>query len=263
MNWRSMWARAGNNQLITRATCELTEGGLTWRFFHMHSRALRRALALATIPILALFTAVLGFSSVASAHDVSGISANCNEVTVQFVDFPPEGVSVHIAATVEGHPTLSSDVLVKNNMTASLDIASATSALAGATAAVNVDVTWTFQGAQHVHETLDVTCGTHHCGCTTTTTAHATTTTTAHHATTTTTVGGVTATTESTTTSTSPNGGGSTNTTSTSVGGESVTGSNGSGSGGNGVVLGANASDNTGGIKPTANRSGSLPFTGS
>ena len=55
----------------------------------MHSRALRRALALATIPILALFTAVLGFSSVASAHDVSGISANCNEVTVQFVEAHP------------------------------------------------------------------------------------------------------------------------------------------------------------------------------
>lgn len=225
----------------------------------MQSRALRRALALATVPILALLTAVLGFTTAASAHDVSGVTANCSDVTVHFVDFPQEGVVVHVAATVEGHSTVSSDVLVKGDMATTLSIASATSSLAGATAAVNVDITWTFQGTQHVQETLHVTCGeTHHCGCTTTTTAHATTTTTAHKATTTTTtqkatttttaVAGVTDTTEPTT--------GSKNTTTTSVEAESLTGTDGPSSGNNG------AAEANGGIAPAASHSGSLPFTG-
>ena len=69
----------------------------------MHTRASRRALALATIPIVAFFTVVFGVATAASAHDVSGITASCNDVTVHFVDFPEEGVVVHIAATVEGH----------------------------------------------------------------------------------------------------------------------------------------------------------------
>jgi hypothetical protein len=227
----------------------------------MHTRASRRALALATIPIVALFTVVFGVATAASAHDVSGITASCNDVTVHFVDFPEEGVVVHIAATVEGHATLSSDAVVKSDMTTKVNIASATSTLAGATAAVNVDVTWTFQGAQHVHATLHVTCGeTHHCGCATTTTTHATTTTTTAKATsTTTTIAGGTVTTEPAGGSTSSTVGGSTDTTSTSVSAEVVTGSNGSGSGDNGVV-GATATN--GGITPTANRTGSLPFTG-
>src|SRR5438128_1551890 len=95
-------------------------------------------------------------------------------VTVHFTGFPSTGVSVHLVATVEGHASLSKDVVVKDTTSqATLDISSATKNLFGATAAVEVDVTWTLQGPQHVHKTLSVTCGT----ATTTTTSQQTTTT--------------------------------------------------------------------------------------
>jgi hypothetical protein len=215
----------------------------------MSGRILKRCLSVGVVPALAFVTVMFGFAGPASAHHVAGIEANCDHVTVNFTDFPEPGVTVHIAATVEGHAALTSDVLVHGAMSSSINISSATSALAGATADVDVDVTWTFEGPQHVHDTLSVTCGT-----ATTTTTHPATTTTTMPATTTTTAAPGT-----TTTSTTVAGGGAT-TTSTTVslgvsGNETTTTAV--------AVLGASVSAG-GAITPTAasGSSGSLPFTG-
>ena len=132
----------------------------------------RRRFGVAAVPVLAFVAAILGWSNAAWAHHVSGIEANCNAVTVHFVQFPATGVTAHIAATIEGHGTLAADVFVQGDQTASLDISAATAMLHGAAAAVDVDVTWNYEGAQHAHDTLSVTCGS------STTTTHPTTTTT-------------------------------------------------------------------------------------
>src|SRR5437588_5724953 len=108
----------------------------------MSNRWLRRSLAaLATLAIAVAL--LLVWRSTASAHEVTGITATCESVTVQFTGFPPAGVAVRIVATVQGHATLSKDVVVKDTTSqATLDISSATNTLFGATATVEVDVTW-------------------------------------------------------------------------------------------------------------------------
>src|SRR4051812_36931099 len=87
--------------------------------------------------LLSLVAAIAGAAAVsmfamggtAYAHSVSDIEANCASVTVHFTGFPDDGVTVHIAATVEGHAAIATDTLIKNSDTASLNISSATSAL--------------------------------------------------------------------------------------------------------------------------------------
>lgn len=232
----------------------------------MVGRLMRRLLMMAAAPVLAAVVS-LGWSGTAYAHDVTGIDVNCTEVTVHFSGFPTDGVMVHIAADVAGHGTATGDLLVKGVMTGTVNIAGETSALFGATAAVDVDVTWTFEGPQHVHETANVTCGT-----ATTTTTHATTTTTHPSTTTTTTapattttsvaVGGETTTTVHTggSTSTTVGTSGTTGTTSTTAVGVSGNETTGGSPGGSAVVAGESVTASGG----TSGTSGSsLPFTGS
>src|SRR4051812_15724911 len=114
----------------------------------------RRFLSIVAAVAAAVAVSLLGMGSTAYAHTVRDIEVTCTSVTVQFTGFPDEGVMVHITATVEGHAALATDALIKSRDSASVDISSATSALFGATAAVDVDVTWTFNGAQHAHQTL-------------------------------------------------------------------------------------------------------------
>ena len=106
---------------------------------------------------ISLFT----FGGVASANTITEITADCARVTVHFHDFPAAGVMVHIAVLVRGEPPISSDVLVTSETSeADIDISTATDELHGATADVDVDVTWTLWGERHVHTTRSVTCGT-------------------------------------------------------------------------------------------------------
>jgi len=228
--------------------------------------AIRRLLAVLSVPVLALLGVTMVWTGVASAHHVDGINVSCDYVTVNFKDFPSAGVNVHIAAAIEGHGDLATDVLVHDEMSAQLDITSATSALAGATAEVDVDVTWTFEGDQHVNDTFTVTCGSattttvHHCGCgsTTTTEAGVTTTTTAEASTTTTTLSGA-----GETTTTVKRGHGPTPTTEVDV-----SGSGGTTPSGTTPVSGALRETSGGAILPTgatrdaSGPSGILPFTG-
>jgi len=233
------------------------------------SSASRRLLAATAVPLLALFVVAFGWSGVASAHFVSGIDVNCDHVTVNFAQFPSEGVTVHIAATVEGQGTLATDVLVQGDMSAQLNISSATSALAGASANLEVDATWTFEGPQHVHEAFSVTCGSststtvHQCGCGSTTTTVGVTSTTAEETT------GTTVGTGGTTTPTATEGhpSGPTSTTQVSVLGSETGSQPGTPNGGAPGGAAASESSGTGPISPTGatnanNGSGTLPLTG-
>ena len=111
-------------------------------------------------PLLVIAVSVFALGGVASAHVVTSINADCYRVTAHFRDFPDTGVVVHIAADVNWQTTIGADVLVSSATTeASVDITAATASLFGATGRVDVDVTWTYLGPQHVHETLNVTCG--------------------------------------------------------------------------------------------------------
>jgi LPXTG-motif cell wall-anchored protein len=178
-------------------------------------RASKRSLTVIAVPTLAILVGMFAWTGTASAHNVSNIDADCTHVTVQFANFPEAGVNVHIAAAIEGHGTLAADALIDDDSTvATVNISSATSLLFGASVHVEVDVTWTFDGAQHEHEEFTVTCGS-----STTTIKQATTTTVADGGTTTTTAagGGSTTTTVtsggSTSTTVAGSGGGSTTTT--------------------------------------------------
>jgi hypothetical protein len=134
-------------------------------------------------------------ASAASAHDVTGVTATCSTVTVHFVDFPTAGVPVHIIVQVGAEPAIVDDVTVNSTTTdVGVDISAATAGLGGVTTAVDVDVTWTNYGPQHVHDTTSVTCG----GATTTTSTTIESSTTA----TTSTTQATTTTTRSTTTTT-------------------------------------------------------------
>jgi hypothetical protein len=215
------------------------------------SRSKRRFLAVMGTMIAALTVSLFAWAGVASANRVSDVEANCSEVTVHFVDFPAAGITVHIAATVQGQAPLATDVLVKNDESATLDISSATSGLFGASATVDVDVTWAYFGTRHLERSFSVTCGS------TTTTSVQVSPTTA-----------TTSTTSTTSTST-------TSTTSTTVGGQGGTTTTVAGSGGttsttveSGTVVpngsGPHDSVNVLGESVSAdNSTGSLPFTGS
>lgn len=172
-------------------------------------RTLKRSLAVAAVPVLAFMVGMFAWTGTAAAHNVSNVDVDCTHVTVHFTDFPDAGVMVHIVAEVEGHAAISTDVLVKNDMSANLNISAATGLLFGVSADVEVDVTWTLYGAQHVHKKLSVMCGT-----TTTTVGGGTTTTVGGHGTTSTTVAGQT---------TSTTVGGQATTTTTVVGGGTTT----------------------------------------
>jgi len=125
-------------------------------------------LVVVSAPLLVIAISVFALGGIASAHVVTSITADCYQVTVHFVDFPESGVMVHIAADVNAQ-TISSDVLVTSATTqADVDISPATAALFDTPAHIDVDVTWTYLGPQHAHETLTLTCGT---PTTTTTTA--------------------------------------------------------------------------------------------
>ena len=124
----------------------------------MHSA--RHLLMVVATPLLAIAISVFALGGVASAHVVTSITADCYLVTVHFSNFPEAGVMVHIAADVNGQ-AVSSDVLVTNTTSeAPLDISAATAALGDTPAHINVDVTWTYLGPQHMHKTLTATCGT-------------------------------------------------------------------------------------------------------
>ncbi len=152
----------------------------------MRLRSAPRALLFIATPLLVIALSLIGLGGIASAHVVTSMTADCYGVTVHFGDFPASGVMVHIAADVNGK-VISSDVLVTNATTeAHLDIAAATAALLGAAAHIDVDVTWTYLGPQHVHETYIETCGTPTTTTSTTPTQSLATTTTAPPPTTTT-----------------------------------------------------------------------------
>jgi hypothetical protein len=233
------------------------------------SSATRRLLAATAVPLLSLFVVAFGWSGVASAHFVSGIDVNCDDVTLNFAQFPSEGVTVHIAATVEGQGALATDVLVQGDMSAQLNISSATSALAGASANLDVDATWNFEGPQHVHEAFSVTCGSststtvNQCGCgSTTTTVVGVTSTTAETTGTTVGTGGTT-----TPTATEGHPTGPTSTTQVSVLGSETSSPPGTPNGGTAGGAAASETAGTGPISPTGatnanNGSGTLPLTG-
>jgi LPXTG-motif cell wall-anchored protein len=126
----------------------------------MIMRSARHILMVVAAPLLAIMISVFALGGTASAHVVTSITADCYLVTAHFSDFPDTGVLVHIAADVNGQ-TVSSDVLVTNTTSeAHLDISAATAVLVDTPAHIDVDVTWTYLGPQHVHKTLTATCGT-------------------------------------------------------------------------------------------------------
>jgi hypothetical protein len=161
----------------------------------MFSSVARRRRAVLAAAMSGLVLAGVALATAASAHDVTGVTATCNTVTVHFADFPKVAVSVHINVQVGVVPAIVEDVLVNATTTdVGVDISAATAGLAGVATPVDVDVTWTNFGPQHVHKTTSVTCGT-----ATTTSTKATTTTKS-----TTTTKATTTTTRSTTTTTMP-----------------------------------------------------------
>jgi hypothetical protein len=133
---------------------------------------IRRAFVVLAAPAIGLgMVAVL--AGPAQANHVVSISADCYSVVVQFTDFPDSGVPVHISATIAGVGTVSEDTVIDSTTTqATLNISSLTADLAGATANVDVDVTWSYGGSHESQQSIALMCGT----ATTTSTAQATTT---------------------------------------------------------------------------------------
>ena len=126
----------------------------------MRTRSARQILMIVAAPVLGIAISLSALGGVASAHVVTSITADCYQVTVHFNDFPESGVAVHIAADVNGQ-VISTDVQVTSATTAAqLDISAATAKLADTPANIDVDVTWTYLGPQHAHESLTLTCGT-------------------------------------------------------------------------------------------------------
>jgi hypothetical protein len=194
---------------------------------------------------------LVAFGAPAFGHEVTGIDVDCTNVTVHWSGFPDAGVSVHIAADVEGIGSTSTDVMVNHNSSQTqLNISALTDQLHGASGTVDVDVTWTFEGPQHVSATEHVTCGT---APTTTTTVHVGESTTIPPTTTTTTMPESTTTTS--TTSTTVSAGASTTTSTVFTGGQIVTPTTIS-------VSPAEAVNTSAAVSPTGTTNGSLPFTG-
>jgi LPXTG-motif cell wall-anchored protein len=155
-------------------------------------------LAAVGAPLLVIALNVFALGGVASAHVVTSINADCYLVTVHFSDFPEAGVMVHIGVDVNGQ-AIDRDVLVTSATSeAHVDISPATAPLLATPAHIDVDVSWTYLGSQHVHQTLTLTCGT------TTTTASTTTTAAPAPAPTTTMAPAPTTTAASTTTTVAP-----------------------------------------------------------
>jgi LPXTG-motif cell wall-anchored protein len=122
-------------------------------------RSAPRALLFISTPLLVIALSLIGLGGIASAHVVTSMTADCYGVTVHFSDFPASGVIVHIAIDVNGQE-VGSDALITNaNTEAHVDIAAATTGLLGGAAHIDVDVTWTYLGPQHVHESFTETCG--------------------------------------------------------------------------------------------------------
>ena len=118
-----------------------------------------RLLRFISIPLLVCAISLFAFAGIASAHVITSMTADCYQVTVRFSDFPTSGVIVHIAADVNGQP-ISTDVHVTNATTeAHLDISAATATLVDTPAHIKVDVTWTYLGPQHAHQSLTLVCG--------------------------------------------------------------------------------------------------------
>ncbi|HYL51418.1 MAG TPA: LPXTG cell wall anchor domain-containing protein [Acidimicrobiia bacterium] len=127
-------------------------------------RARRRRWAVAIVTGTVLMSAALVALAVpASAHRISGMTANCTEVVVTFADFPPGPTPVHIAIQVGSAGSTSADVSVTDTTPPKhVDITSLTSKLQGESADVVVDVTWRFDDKDnHDHGSFPVTCGTH------------------------------------------------------------------------------------------------------
>ncbi len=103
---------------------------------------------------------VFALASPSSAHSVTGVTATCDRVSINWSDFPPKGVPVHVTVDVAGFGSTSRDVVVDSTTAStSIDISAITNAMHGEAAAVVVDATWTLDGAQHAHEATNVTCG--------------------------------------------------------------------------------------------------------
>ena len=123
-------------------------------------RRTRRIAAVVTVPLAGVALALFALIGTAAAYDVTSVMANCQHVTVSFDDFPDEGVTVHIEARVDGQSPVSTDIVISSAVKqAQLDISSLTSNLGGSSATIDVDVTWTLNGPQHVYKARTVTCG--------------------------------------------------------------------------------------------------------
>jgi LPXTG-motif cell wall-anchored protein len=121
----------------------------------------RRSGAQVVLGVGAVAVASIALALPASGHEVTGVSANCDHVTIEWTGFPEAGVPVHIAVQVGAVGSTSADVVVSQITTqTNVSISSLTSQMHGESADVDVDITWTFSGPQHVHRTISVMCGT-------------------------------------------------------------------------------------------------------
>jgi hypothetical protein len=130
--------------------------------------------------ISALLAVALVFvwTSVASAHVVTGVEVDCSTAKVHFSQFPSQGVPVHIVVQVAYVWVVKDVVVDKDTTEVTVDITWATARLTGQTSGVNIDATWTNFGDQHVHEHTSVKCGTPPTTSTSTSTSTSTTSTT-------------------------------------------------------------------------------------
>jgi len=103
---------------------------------------------------------VFALASPSSAHSVTGATATCDRVSINWSDFPPKGVPVHVTVEVAGFGSTSQDVVIDSTTASTtIDISAITNAMHGEAAAVGVDATWTLDGTHHAHEATNVTCG--------------------------------------------------------------------------------------------------------
>ena len=97
----------------------------------------RRAVCLVVAGVF-MTVAALAFALPAFGHDVTGVSATCDHVTVNWSGFPAAGVPVHINIQVGAVGSISADVTVKDTTThTDVNIAALTSQLHDQTAPVD------------------------------------------------------------------------------------------------------------------------------
>ena len=108
-----------------------------------------------------IFSMLVAFAGPAWGHEASGISANCDEVTVGWSGFPSGGVPVHIDANVGSVGTVSKDLTVDDHTAPTkLDISDYTRRLSSIERGIiQVDVTWDSQGPQDAYQIIPVWCG--------------------------------------------------------------------------------------------------------